>query len=122
MVRSLRAIGAFLGGLLGVFVLVIGGTSIVLGGILREPASTGEAVGAALFLPMLICGSLLGWWLAKRSLAETAAPAATTVSSGSVTAGTAGWYADQQGQLRWWDGGVWTQHVAGTNTAPQSVD
>lgn len=119
MVRGLRATGAFLGGLLGVFVLVMGGTSIMLGGLLGTPASTGQAVGTALGLPMLIGGSLLGWWLAKRSLAKTAAPAATPVPPGSTIAATPGWYADQQGQLRWWDGGAWTQHVAANNTAPQ---
>jgi hypothetical protein len=119
MVRRLRATGAFLGGLLGLFVLVIGSTSIILGGILGAPASTGQALGAVLFLPMLIGGSLLGWRLAKRSLAKTAAPASSHVPSGSTFAAAAGWYADQQGQLRWWDGGAWTQHVTPTNSAPQ---
>jgi hypothetical protein len=75
MVRGLRATGAFFSGLLLVFVLVMVGTSIVLGGILDMPASTGHAIGAALFLPMLLAGSGFGWWLAKRSLAKTAAPA-----------------------------------------------
>jgi hypothetical protein len=112
MIRSLRATGAFLGGLLGVFVVVIVGTGIVLGGILGAPESSSQAAGAALFFPMLIGGSLLGWWLARRSLAKTATPLATPVLFGAPSAATAGWYADQHGQLRWWDGQAWTQHVA----------
>ena len=118
MVRGLRATGAFLGGLLGVFIVVSVGTSLVLT-ILGAPEGTAETLGAVLVLPVLIGGSLLGRWLAKRSLAKTAAPAAPLVPSGSTIAATAGWYPDQQGQLRWWDGVAWTQHVAATNTAPR---
>jgi hypothetical protein len=117
MVRTLSATGAFLGGLLGVFVPVMIGTSIVLA-LLGAPASSGQAVGAALALPMLIGGSLLGWRLAKASLAKTAAPAPTPVPFESRVAATAGWYTDPQGQLRWWDGGAWTLHVAANNNAP----
>ena len=117
MVRGLRATGAFLGGLLGVFIPVSVVTPLVLT-ILDAPSGTARTAGAVLVFPMLIGGSLLGWWLAKRSLAKTAGPADAPVPSGSTTAATAGWYADQQGQLRWWDGGAWTQHVAATDTAP----
>jgi hypothetical protein len=120
MVRSLRATGAFLGGLLAVFVIVMVGTSIVLAGILGAPESSSQAVGAALFLPMLIGGSLFGWWLARRSLTKTAAPGAVPVPFGPTSAVRAGWYSDPQGQLRWWDGGAWTQHVAATG-GPFSV-
>jgi Protein of unknown function (DUF2510) len=118
MVRSLRATGAFVGGLLGVVVLVAIGTGIVLA-ILGAPANSGQAVGKALALPQLIGGSLLGWWLAKGSLAKTAAPAATPVPFESTGTATAGWYTDPQGQLRWWDGRAWTQHVAANNSGPQ---
>ena len=118
MVRSLRATGAFLGGLLTVFLSVTIGSGIVLA-ILGASTSTSQALGAAAFLPMLIGGSLLGWRLAKGSLAKTAAVGATPVPFESTGAAPAGWYPDPQGQLRWWDGRAWTQHVAANNSAPQ---
>ncbi len=43
------------------------------------------------------------------AVAQTAQPAATTESSAP-----AGWYADPAGryELRYWDGGQWTEHVS----------
>jgi hypothetical protein len=67
-----RAVGAFLSGLLLVFVIVTVGTSLLITP-LHPSDEEAKALGEVLVLPELALGGLCGWWLAKRSLAKSAA-------------------------------------------------
>ena len=43
---------------------------------------------------------------------QTTAAATGTAGDPGATGTPAGWYADPQGAMRWWDGTAWTTHVA----------
>ena len=108
VVRNLRAAGAFVAGVVAVlFGLVL--LSSIIGGVLHETESDGRTIGQLLFYPGVIGGSVLGVWLARRSLAKTRV--APQPRAGFSSAAPPGWYQDGTGQLRWWDGTAWTQQV-----------
>lgn len=85
-------------------------------------ASTATAVTPEPATPTPASSTGAGWALqpdsassatTSSSSATTATPAASTTASSSAAA-PAGWYADPSGrfELRYWDGGRWTEHVS----------
>lgn len=78
-----------------------------------QTAASSTAATAAATAASTTAGSAADQWAQSSepaaAVAQTAQPAAATES-----AAPAGWYADPAGryELRYWDGGQWTEHVS----------